>query len=773
MPGQHIRVTGVVQGVGFRPFVWRLARECGIDGSVCNDAGGVSIQAWGSCESLAHFARCLQTEPPPLARIEAVECTVLDAAPPAESAFRITGSRTGKVRTGVAADAATCCECLAEVLNPADRRYRYPFTNCTHCGPRLSIVRAIPYDRANTSMAAFDMCPACQAEYEDPANRRFHAQPNACPVCGPRLWLEDGQGQPLTLAPGCDAVETAARLIRQGQIVAIKGLGGIHLACDAGNEAAVARLRQRKQRYAKALALMARDLEMVRRYAEVSAGEAALLENPAAPIVVLDAGGEPLATGVAPGQTGLGFMLPYTPLHHLLLRSLERPVVMTSGNRSDEPQAIANDEARQRLGPIADAWLLHDREILNRLDDSVLRIAAGQPRFLRRARGYAPEAIRLPRGFESSGSILAMGGELKSTFCLLQAGQARLSPHIGDLEEATTLRDYRHALTLYRRLFDFRPTRVVVDGHPDYHSTALGQALARDEAIPLDSVQHHHAHIAACLADNDIPLDAGPILGVALDGLGLGEDGTLWGGEFLRADYTGFERLAHFQPVPLPGGVQAMREPWRNTFAQIHHALGWERVNSDYAGLDIVRFLDGKPLASLKVMVDRGLNSPMSSSCGRLFDAVAAAIGVCRERALHEGQAAIELESLAMTEFHRQVSRGYPASFDEGRVLSWRPLWTALLDDLGRGTAAAVIAARFHQGLARAIAGAAETLCAEHGLDTVALGGGVFQNCLLLEGIDERLRKAGLRVLIPRKVPANDGGLSLGQAAIGAARSIG
>jgi hydrogenase maturation protein HypF len=774
MRGECIRVSGIVQGVGFRPTVWRLARECGLVGRVWNDAEGVSIHAWGPPESLENLVLRLQAEQPPLSRIERIVRTSLDEAEEVPGEFRIVASQEGEIHTGVTADAATCPECLSEVMDPANRRYRYPFTNCTHCGPRLSIVRAIPYDRANTSMAAFTMCPRCRAEYENPADRRFHAQPNACGDCGPRIWLVNAEGKALPPDAGHDVIETAARLIREGGILAIKGIGGIHLACDAGNESAVDRLRARKHRYHKALALMARDIAMIARFAEVSAQEAALLRDRAAPIVVLNAAGEALADGVAPGQHTLGFMLPYTPLHHLLMQDMTRPLVLTSGNRSDEPQTIDNEDARRRLGRIADYYLLHDRDIVNRLDDSVLRVADATPRFLRRARGYAPQPILLSAEFAGAGPLLAMGGELKNTFCLLKAGRATLSQHIGDLEDAVTFRDYLHNLELYRDLFDHRPVGIAVDQHPDYLSTRLGREQAQVGGLQLVEVQHHHAHIAACLAEHAVPLDTRPVLGVVLDGLGFGEDGTFWGGEFLLADYAGFRRLACFRPIPMPGGVQAMREPWRNTWAHLYGAFGWEAVRERYADLDIVRFIETKPLKGLQTMAGKRLNSPMASSCGRLFDAVAAAIGVCRDRVSHEGQAAMELESLAAPEFHREARNGYPYELREGevRTLEWRRLWDALLEDLRRGVSPATIAARFHQGLGLAVADTALALCRESGLDTVVLGGGVFQNRLLLEGVIGTLREAGVRVLSPEKVPANDGGLALGQAAIAAASLI-
>lgn len=765
---ESIRVRGLVQGVGFRPAVWRHALAEGIRGSVCNDGEGVLIRAWGEAGQLERFVARIQAGPPPLARIEAIERTLLPEGPPGEG-FHILGSSPGETRTAVAPDAATCPDCLRELWDPADRRFRYPFTNCTHCGPRLSIIRAVPYDRANTSMAAFRQCPRCQAEYEDPADRRFHAQPNACPACGPRLWLEDGEGNPLA----GDAAGRAPELLEQGHILAIKGIGGFHLACDARNEAAVTALRQRKGRYHKAFALMAADLSVIRRYAQVSGAEAGLLRDRAAPIVILDRAGERLPENVAPGQNGLGFMLPYSPFHHLLLRGLDWPIVLTSGNRSEEPQCIGNAEARDRLRGIADFFLLHDREILNRLDDSVVR-QAGEGRItLRRARGHAPEGLRLPAGFEGVPPILAMGGELKNTFCLVKEGRAVLSQHIGDLEDAASLRDYRHNLDLYRRLFDFRPAVIAVDAHPNYGSTLLGRTLAQEEGLPLVEVQHHHAHIVAGMAEHAIPRDAGPVLGIAMDGIGMGDDGSLWGGEFLLADYAGYQRLAHFRPAPLLGGAQAMREPWRNALAQLLIGLGWERVEADYAGLEIVRFLKGKPLANLRLMAERGINSPPASSCGRLFDALAAMLGVCRESQGFEGQAAMMLETLAGPCFERESGRGYPYGMETGPYplqLDWAPLWVRVLGDLKAGVGPGVIAARFHQGLAGALAETADLLCGREGIGTLVLGGGVFQNRLLLLRLVELLQGRGLRVLFPGRIPANDGGIALGQALAAAAR---
>ena len=765
MTGQAIRISGAVQGVGFRPTVWRLAKECGICGSVWNDAEGVLIHAWGDEQMLVNFKQRLFEEQPPLASIEEIITTPLDEEIEQSQNFQILASRGGKIQTEVTPDAATCADCLAEVLDPLNRRYRYPFTNCTHCGPRLSIIKAIPYDRSNTSMADFILCPKCQAEYDEPADRRFHAQPNACPVCGPRIWLEDHRGVRLDSDEDGDVITTAARLIREGRIVALKGIGGIHLACDASNEAAVARLRQRKSRYAKPLALMAADLAMVERYARVDEVEAALLQNRAAPIVVLDAAGEDLAASVSLLQHTLGFMPPYTPLHHLLMRELPYPVVLTSGNYSNEPQTISNALAHERLADIADYFLLHDRKIINRLDDSVIRIADGQPRLLRRARGDAPRSIPVPPGFAALDNILALGGELKNSFCLMKSDRVIMSQYIGDLEELNTYQDYLQTLDLYQQLFDFSPDLIVVDKHPDYLSTQLGKKLAAEKGLPLVEVQHHHAHIAACMAEHSLPLDSGKVLGVALDGLGYGENDQIWGGEFLLADYQGYQRLAYFQPVSMLGGNKAVYEPWRNTLAHLFSLPSSEQLFAEYAQLEIIQYLNAQPLPVLRTMFAKQLNSPLASSAGRLFDAVAAAIGICRESVDYEGQAAMMLEARAVAQMPQQQDRGYGFVLKNG-CLGWEPLWKALLEDLKENVSPTVIAARFHHGLSAAVATTAVGLCREYQADRVVLGGGVFQNRLLLEQTSKLLREHGLDVFAPAKFPANDGGLSLGQSVI-------
>ncbi len=774
--GEMIRVRGLVQGVGFRPAVWRLARECGLSGEVRNDAEGVLIRIWGMLGDRRHFLHRLEREAPPLARIDAVVSVPLDGEP-APTGFHIAASESGAVHTGIVADAATCPDCLAEVLDraadrPGDRRHGYPFTNCTHCGPRLSIVRRIPYDRAHTSMAAFPMCPICRREYENPADRRFHAQPNACPDCGPRLWLEAADDADLA----GDPLEATRRLLQAGRIVAIKGIGGIHLAVDATNSEAVDRLRRRKHRYHKPFALLARDADMIRRYCSLSAAERELLQAPTAPIVLLQGDGpERLAEGVAPGQRCHAFMLPCSPLHHLLMAGLDAPIVLTSGNRSEEPQCITNDDARERLADIADALLLHDRDIVNRLDDSVVRVIAGAPALLRRARGHAPTPLPLPAGFAGAPEVLALGGELKNTFCLLKDGQAVLSQHLGDLENAAAHAAYKETLALYGGLFEHRPRVLAIDDHPEYLPSKIGREQAASSGIPLISVQHHHAHIAACLADNGIEPDAPPVLGIALDGLGYGDDGTLWGGEFLLADYYGYRRLAAFAPVVMPGGTQAIRQPWRMAYAHLRRIGDWTRLTARYADLPFFCHLATEPLRTLDGMIDSGFNSPLTSSCGRLFDAVAALTGICRT-AHYEGQAAMELE--AAVDPSALHDEGYPFGIETAGALSYLepgPMWWTLLRDLRAGTATGIMAARFHAGLAQAIVRMVEHLERHHGnvpTERIALSGGVFQNAVLGAELVRLLEARGVNVLRHSRVPANDGGLSLGQAVVAAARAM-
>jgi hydrogenase maturation protein HypF len=783
MHSEQIRIRGVVQGVGFRPTVYRVAREHGVRGEVKNDGDGVLIHAWAEPLALDAFVAALSRACPPLAAIQAIVRSETPLAEPAPDSFRIAPSDRTPARTGIAPDAATCAACQAEVLDPFSRRYRYPFTNCTHCGPRLSILTGLPYDRARTTMAGFELCKACLEEYHDPGDRRFHAQPNACHACGPRARLSRADGRALSTADltQLDDVDAAGTLLLRGEIVAVKGIGGYHLACDATNAAAVARLRQLKGRDHKPFALMARDLAIVERYASISALERSLLTGPAAPIVLLRANGaDSLPAEVAPGQNLLGFMLPYTPLHALLLRRVARPIVLTSGNRSDEPQCIDDEHARTELGAISPYLLWHDRPIATRVDDSVVRVMAGAPRLLRRGRGHAPQALSLPPGLEGAEPSLALGGELKNSFCLVQNGRAISSQHMGDLENAATYRSFCHDLELYCRLYQHEPRRLVVDGHPEYLSSKLGREWAEREGLTLTVVQHHHAHVASCLADNAWPLSAGPVLGVALDGLGFGDDGELWGGEFLLADYADYERLGTFKPVALLGGSRAMREPWRNTYAHLMAEMGWASFELEFDQLELRHYLAAKPLAALAGMLAVTSHAPRASSAGRLFDAVAAAIGVCRDGVTYEGQAAIELEALVDRDALEREGDdlAYPFAIPRlaGKGLPYiEPLamWQAVLGDLLLKTPAPVIAARFHKGLARAIVAMVCRLRRrQDGLrfDTVALTGGVFQNAILLEQVTSRLAAENLRVLMHQRVPANDAGLALGQAVIDAAR---
>jgi hydrogenase maturation protein HypF len=776
----EIRVRGTVQGVGFRPCVWRLANEEGLAGEVLNDGAGVLIRAAGTAALLSRFLERLRREAPPLSKIESIQTSQLTSA--VEFAgFRITESMPGENRTRVTPDAAICATCAREVLDPLERRHRYPFANCTHCGPRFSIVQAVPYDRRSTTMSSFPMCADCAREYGDPADRRFHAQAIACAVCGPRIWIEASGRE----SPADDVLAATVERLLGGEIVAIRGLGGFHLACDAGNGEAVERLRRRKVREAKPFAVMVRDLAMARRYCQVSPAEAELLASPESPIVLLERAAERvLPEAIAPGLDTLGIMLPYTPLHFLLLERIGRPLVMTSGNRSSEPQVTDLEVARAKLRGLADALLLHDREIANRIDDSVVRFIGGRPRLLRRARGYAPSAIALPPGFEHAPQVLAYGGELKSVFCLVRDGAAILSQHQGDLEDEDTFDDYQKNLGLYTAMYEHRPQVLAADLHPDYLSSRLAHEHAAAHALPLIEIQHHHAHIASCMAENGLPIDTPRVLGIAIDGLGLGDDGTLWGGEFLLADYRQYERVAAFKAVAMAGGAQAIREPWRNTYCHLAATIGWARFQQRFGSLDLVRRLEQRPLAILDRMLEQRLNAPLASSCGRLFDAVAAAVGLCADRALFEGQGAMELEVIAGRAPLEPDDHGAryvmaivaaPGSpllrFDPG------PMWWALADDLAREVPASAIAARFHDGLARSIAAMVQTLVRRSGADrpaieTVVLSGGCFQNKRLLEAVTRLVEAQGLTCLSHGRVPSNDGGLALGQAAIAAARQL-
>jgi hydrogenase maturation protein HypF len=768
--GTRVRVRGLVQGVGFRPFVWRLAQEESLAGHVLNDADGVLAEIWGGPEATGRFLERLKTDSPPLSRVdEVVAEAILGQTHTPDEGFRIVSSVAGDVSTGIVPDAATCPDCLQETLSPSDRRHGYAFTNCTHCGPRLSIIEAIPYDRANTSMAPFVMCSDCQAEYDNPADRRFHAQPNACPACGPVLWFEEnGQRN-----EAHDPVGWTAQRLGSGEIVAIKGIGGFHLAVDATRSDAVERLRARKNRPHKPLALMVRDVEQARAICEVNDAEAGLLTSGAAPIVLLKIRkNNTLAGNLAPGQDRLGVMLPYTPLHHLLMAEVGKPIVLTSGNLSEDPQVIDNSEARTKLSRIADGFLMHDRAIVNRLDDSVVRVSASGRTVLRRARGYAPAPLPLPGAFKGAARVLAMGGELKSTFCLLRDGQAVVSQHMGDLEHRHALQDLKKNLELYRGIFKFDPEIIAVDGHPDYLSSQLGRQVASETGARVIEVQHHHAHLAACLAEAGVQPGDDETLAIILDGSGLGTDGTIWGGELLLGGYRGFERAGHFLPVALPGGAAAVREPWRNLIAHLQAAFG-PGYRSTLDGSGILDLLRHKNLPLVDQMVSKGVNTPFSSSAGRLFDAVAAALGVCVDRQTYEGQTGSMLETMARP--FLEVESGYPvqSTLEGGTVLSWKPLWESLLSDLRTGEERGRISARFHLALIGSLAETGCRIASAHGLERIALSGGVMQNSILSDGLAARIESHGLEVLLPRDLPANDGGICLGQAAIAVACGAG
>lgn len=760
----RISITGVVQGVGFRPFVYNLARRLGVRGWVLNHSGGVDIEAEAAPETLTAFLAALRAEAPPLAHIASLEATPIPSNGYTTFEIRHSEAQEGRFVL-ISPDVATCPDCLRELFDPADRRYRYPFINCTNCGPRFTIITDIPYDRPHTTMRVFPLCDACRAEYENPADRRFHAQPNACPECGPHLTLL-AQGAASAAGALADAVE---RLL-QGEIVAVKGLGGFQLACDATAAEAVQRLRERKHRPHKPFAVMVASLEEARLYCEISPEEAALLTSPQAPIVLLRrrtpdgaVAQAPVAPEVAPNQHTLGLMLPYTPLHHLLLHDVGRPLVMTSGNLSEEPIAKDNEEALERLADIADAFLLHDREIYARYDDSVVQVSqfanpkSGSPtpklQIMRRARGYAPFPIPLP--FEV-GQVFAAGPLLKNTFTLTRERYAFVSQHIGDLENLETLEHYEAALATYQRLFRIAPERVVCDLHPDYLSTRFAEDFARAHGLPAPTrVQHHRAHLAACLADNGWPRDGGPVIGVALDGTGYGDDGAIWGGEWFLGDYDGMRRVAHLEPLPLPGGDAATRAPWRIAVAYLHALLEPEDFPAD---LCFAGFCPGEA-GFIRQQIEKGLNVPRTTSMGRLFDAVSALLGV-RSEISYEAQAAMELEQLA---WGAQDWRPFPFAIEDD-VVRLAPLFYALLETLERGVALPDIAARFHATVARMVLEVCVRLRDASGVTTVALSGGVFQNALLLDLTVPVLEAADFDVLVHHQVPCNDGGLSLGQA---------
>ncbi len=753
---RQIEVSGIVQGVGFRPYVYRLATGHHLAGSIRNTPAGVSIEIQGPVETIEDFVARLPREAPPLARITSV--AVREVPCNRDHEFRILGSRSGEaVRTLISPDVAVCSDCLRELFDPSDRRHRYPFINCTNCGPRFTIVRDIPYDRPRTSMAVFPMCPACQAEYDHPLNRRFHAQPNACWTCGPRVELWDRSGQRIDCR---DPIAEAVAGLDAGLVVAVKGLGGFHLAVDATKPAAVALLRQRKRRVGKPFAIMVPSVEAAQQLCAVDSTASAALESVQRPIVVLPRKHpSPVAEEVAPCNRYLGIFLPYTPLHHLLLAEGSfTALVMTSGNLSDEPIAIDNREAIARLHGLADYFLVHNRDILLRCDDSVVRIASGKTRQLRRSRGFVPVPVFLK---EEQPPVLAVGGELKNTICLTKGKHAFLSQHIGDLENVESYKFFAEAVEHLETILEIQPEIVAYDLHPDYFSTrwALEQ-----QGVHLVGVQHHHAHIASCMAENHLD---GSVIGFALDGTGYGTDGCIWGGEVLIAGYENFERAAHLEYIPLPGGSAAIREPWRMAVSYLAHHFG-----RDFLGLSIpfVRQIDRQKTETLLRMIEHKVNSPLTSSCGRLFDAVAALIGI-RQQVSYEAQAAIELE-MAITPSDDNAA--YPLGLipdGEHWLIATRPLFEALLNDLSTDVPAGSISRRFHNGLVEALVQIANLLRKQTGLDRVCLSGGTFHNVYLSQRLESRLSAAEFEVFPHAEVPAGDGGLSLGQALVAAHRS--
>jgi len=784
----RVRVRGAVQGVGFRPFVFRLATALQLRGWVQNSSQGVLIEVEGEREQVEAFLDRLEREKPPRSSIQSVDVSFLGVR--GYATFEILRSEDrGDKTVAVLPDSATCADCLAEILDPGNRRFRYPFTNCTNCGPRFTIIQSLPYDRPNTTMRHFLMCPACRAEYEDPLDRRFHAQPNACPSCGPELALyapADLRGQALTaklLARGDNALRQAAEALRAGNVVAVKGLGGFHLMVDARNGEAVSRLRERKPRKDKPFAIMVRDLGQARDLCEVPPEAERLLTSPEAPIVLIRRRpGAPVAGNVAPCNPNLGIMLPYTPLHHLLLREVDFPVVATSGNLTDEPICTDEQEAFQRLGHVADLFLVHNRPIARHVDDSVAWILLGEHQLLRRARGYAPLPVIVPWELPT---LLAVGAHLKNTVALSIGHQIFISQHIGDLETPEALRAFERVISDLLRLYEARPVAIVHDMHPDYPSTRWAMMQANTSALlcpraPLISVQHHHAHLAACLADHGVD---GPALGVTWDGTGYGTDGTIWGGEFLLGDAAVFVRVAHLRPFRLAGGEAAIREPRRIGLTLLWELYGEEVL--DREDLAPVRAFRPGERRVLVQMLRRGVNSPVTTSAGRLFDGIASLLDL-HQRVTFEAQAAMALEFIADLEEDGAYplplrsppppdARSFPPSpfVKEGRgeggsmaVLDWGPLVEAVLEDLRRGVAPGIISARFHNALVEAILSVARLV----GEGRVALTGGCFQNRLLAERVARRLSAEGFEVLLHRQVPPNDGGISLGQIMVAAAR---
>jgi len=755
---KRLHITGIVQGVGFRPAVFNLARRFQLTGWVLNNAQGVEIELHGSDQNVQAFIQDLQQSPPPLAVIDSF--MIEDAPCQVHTGFQIHHSQDDPSDfLPVSPDLNICPDCRRELFDPSDRRYRYPFINCTNCGPRFSIVTGIPYDRPNTSMAGFALCPDCAKEYQDPANRRFHAQPIACPLCGPQVWYEE-HGQ--KLAEREDAIQAARKALAEGKILAVKGLGGFHLACDAQNSQTVEKLRLRKRRSGKPFALMAFDLETIKEYASVSPEEKKLLTSPMAPAVLLETteAGKALARLVAPDQNRLGFMLPYTPLHLLLLEPAEgfpKVLVMTSGNLSEEPIAYSNAEAQRRLSTLADGFLLHDRPIHTRIDDSVVSVIEGVPHIQRRARGYAPLPLQIPT---AAIQALACGTELKNTFCLTRDHYAFVSHHIGDLENRETLTAFEDAIRHYENIFRIKPEILAADMHPDYPASRYARKRASEENLPLVEVQHHHAHIVSSMAENGLkPQDT--VIGLAFDGTGYGTDGAIWGGELLLANWESFERVYHLEYMPLPGGDAAVRKPARMALSLLLQA----GIDPDSFPFSFHQALDLDERSAVANQVRAGFNTPKTSSLGRLFDGVAALIGL-HQQISYEAQNAIALETIADPE----EQSGYDFPIEDGQILV-SPVVRAIVEDLKQKVSPALISARFHNGLTGCAVLVSEQVRAQTGLRQVVLSGGVWQNKTLIRQTITALSASGFEVFWPHKLPTNDGGVSLGQALVALAVS--
>ena len=753
-------ITGAVQGVGFRPFVYKIAQQFDLLGEVYNDSIGVVIITQCTQIQLDKLLLSLNNEAPELSRIIDISIVENYQDDKVYKDFSISKSRKGKASAIVLPDACICNDCIDDITDKNNRRYGYAFTNCTNCGPRFSIMKEIPYDRKSTSMSVFSMCKQCEKEYQNPIDRRFHAQPNACPDCGPQLQLTDATGENVATN---NIIEKTVSLLKQGKIVAIKGIGGFHLACLSSIESAVVTLRQRKHRKHKPFALMARDVSMVKQYCLVSDQEECLLTDRASPIVLLTKANDLLSAQIAPKQKSLGFMLPYSPLHYLLLQELDEPLVLTSGNQSHNPQIIDNQHALNELGKIADYFLLHNRDIVNRVDDSVVQYVADDLRVIRRARGYAPTSMLLPKGFEGCEGLLAVGAELKNTFCLLTESQAIISQHIGDLKTLESYQDFQDNIDLYQQLYETEIKYLACDLHPDYLSSKYAENYAQTNNIKLNAVQHHHAHIAACLFEQGRAADSDKVLGVVWDGMGLGADNNLWGGEFLLANYLGFNRVAQFEYTALLGGDKATNEPWRMAYAYFKkHKLPMGEW-----------FVD-KPVKAFDALLDSNMPLNYTSSVGRLFDAVAYVLGICNQQISYEAQAAIELENLANDCLQPDQHRAY--DFELGLVsghyiINTDKLWIAILEDLNSNLDRADIAYKFHLSLGKLLVNSVLKLRQEHSFDIVVLSGGVFNNKLLLELIQGLFDKINnMTLLIPSQIPLGDGGISLGQAAVCAAR---